>query len=337
MLEKVLLISGFLILSYLGFEIFQKLLFLETDTKPLRASFRLPELVPYPSGNPYSVQKEHLGRKLFMDPLLSGSGQMSCASCHQPNYFFTERLARAIGENNHHLPRRSPSLLNVAFGTSFFWDGRAKTLEEQSLIPIESPDEMNLKLSELIKRLRGNPEYISLFSQAFPGEGITTSTIAKALATFERGLVSVNSAFDRWVSGEENAISAKAQKGFLVFNYQAKCVTCHSGWNFTNGSFADTGVTQTDLGRGKVVQLESLNHAFKTPTLRDVSARAPYMHNGSLQSLEEVVEHYNKGGTFVRNSTKLFIQPLNLNLEEKSELIEFLKTLKSESRQVASQ
>lgn len=337
MLAKGLLIAGLMMLAYLGFDLWRKEKVLPMRLKDLKAKYVRPETVPYPSHNLYTVEKEQLGRKLFLDKRLSASGQMSCASCHQPDYFFTEKLAKAVGDSGQVLPRRSPTLLNVAFGSSFFWDGRAKTIEEQSLIPIQTKEEMNLPLPELIKKLKKDQEYQSLFMKAFPEEGITEATVAKAIATFERGFLAANSSFDKWIDGEESAISESAQRGFMIFNDKAKCVTCHSGWNFTNGSFADTGVSENDLGRGKITQLEALNHAFKTPTLREISSRAPYMHNGAFASLEEVVDHYNKGGTFIRKTTQLFIQPLNLSQEEKKDLIEFLHTLKNEGRQIASQ
>lgn len=296
----------------------------------LKQNFNKPSYLSYPQYNSYTPQKEQLGKLLFFDPLLSGSGTMSCASCHQPDYGFSDPFPKALGKNKHPIKRRTPTLFNVAFGMSFFWDGRARTLEEQATMPIESPEEMDLPLPQLVERLKNHPQYPQFFETVFPQEGITERNIAQALATFERGIVSKPAPFDLWIEGNEDAISEPAKKGFVLFNDKAKCVTCHTGWNFSNGSFADTGLSPQDFGKGKVIGLEILNHGFKTPTLRNIAARAPYMHDGSIQNLEGVIDHYNQGGTYIRESTKLFISPLGLTPAEKQDLLEFLKTLTSQ-------
>ncbi len=303
---------------------------LQARLENLKFNFGKPSYLTYPQYNPYTPQKEHLGKLLFFDPLLSRSQTMSCASCHQPQYDFTDPFRKALGKDKKPIRRRTQTLLNVAFGMSFFWDGRASTLEEQAIQPVESPEEMDLPLPVLIERLKKHPHYPQLFQSVFPQEGISKSSIAQALATFERSIVSKPAPFDLWVEGKEEAISETAKKGFVLFNDKAKCVTCHTGWNFSNGSFADTGLSPEDFGKGKVIGLKILNHGFKTPTLRNITSRAPYMHDGSIETLEAVIEHYDRGGTYIRESTQLFINPLGMSQTEKQELLEFLKTLTSQ-------
>ncbi len=301
----------------------------------LKNNFLPPESIQYPAHNLYTEKKEELGKILFFDPRLSHSNMMSCASCHNPSFNWTDGLPKGIGNGHKELDRKVPTLINIATGWSFFWDGRANTLEEQALGPIQSEREMALKIPDLIEKLKGIEEYQTRFSEVFPEEGITDKTIGKAIATYERGIIFANAPFDSWIKGKENAISDSAKRGFVLFNEKANCVSCHTGWNFTNGSFADTGMPSLDLGRGAVVKNPALNFTFKTPTLRNISRRAPYMHDGSLKSLADVIEHYIKGGTERRNATVHFLKPLNLSQSEKADLIEFLGTL-TENRQPVS-
>jgi cytochrome c peroxidase len=310
-----------------------------SSVETLKKLYQRPQYVRYPKSNPYTPAKEILGKALFFEEALSRSNKMSCATCHRPDYHFTDNYPKALGREGAELPRRTPTLLNVAFGNEFFWDGRARTLEEQALMPIQAHDEMDLSLDEMVNRLSQDPNYQKLFKVAFPQEGLTPASVAKAITTYERSIISINTPFDRWIDGEERAISEEAKKGFVLFNEKAKCVTCHSGWNFTNGSYADTGLAETQPGRGEIVQLEVLKYGFKTPTLRSVADRAPYMHDGSLSTLNEVVEHYNRGGSHIRKSTKIFITSLNLTESEKSQLIDFLMTLSrsKKERHIASQ
>jgi cytochrome c peroxidase len=176
--------------------------------------------------------------------------------------------------------------------------------------------------------------YKPYFEKAYPGEGINPTTVSKAIATYERGVISGTAPFDRWINGDEKAISESAKRGFLVFNEAGKCTGCHKGWNFTDHSFHDIGVTTDDEGRFKILPLESMKFAFKTPTLRNVAERGPYMHNGSEKSLEEVVELYNLGGKEKRPSLSKLITPLNLTIAQKTDLINFLKTLTSKDKPV---
>lgn len=298
-----------------------------SQLKELKSSFLPPEKIHYPANNLYSQKKEELGKILFFDPRLSQSNMMSCASCHNPSFNWTDGLPKGMGHGHKQLDRKVPTIINAVAGWSFFWDGRANTLEEQALGPIQSEREMALKIPDLIEKLKGIEEYEQRFAEVFPEEGITDKTIAKAIATFERGIIFANAPFDAWIKGDEGAISESAKRGFAIFSGKANCISCHSGWNFSNGSFADTGMPPTDLGRGAIVKNTALNYTFKTPTLRNISRRAPYMHDGSLKTLSDVIEHYQKGGSERRNATVHFLKPFTLSQNEKHDLIQFLGSL----------
>ena len=210
------------------------------------------------------------------------------------------------------------------------WDGRLATLEDQALGPIQSPGEMNMQIDDLMHRLASIPEYKPLFDVAFPGEGIKVPTLAKAIATYERTVVSDRAPFDAWIDGNEKAISEEAKRGFELFNGKAQCSACHEGWNFTNEGFQDIGLPSADVGRGQFLpEVIKMQHAFKTPSLREISRRSPYMHDGSLATLEDVVEHYDRGGVD-RPSRSDLMKPLDLTSQEKTDLVAFLKTLGSD-------
>lgn len=303
----------------------------------LKKLYVRPKEIPYPPENPYSKAKSELGRHLFYDPRLSGSQMISCASCHNPSFSWGDSLAKGVGHGHKTLGRRTPTVLNMAWGNKMFWDGRAATLEEQALGPIASEGEMNMALggeAGLIARLGKIPNYKPMFAEAFPGEAdpLTTENIAKAIATFERSIVSGTAPFDRFVRGDAKAISPSAQRGFVVFNTKAKCSQCHSGWNFTDNSFHDIGVPGDDIGRGKFLKMATQQHAFKTPTLRNADQRAPFMHDGSEATLEDIVEFYNLGGKAMRPGHSSLIQPLDLSAGEKTDLVAFLKTLTSNDK-----
>lgn len=296
----------------------------------LRTQFQRPSYIPFPKHNPFSVEKSQLGKTLFFDPRLSGSQMISCASCHNPALGWSDGLAKGRGDQHLELDRRVPTLLNVAWGWSFFWDGRADSLETQALKPITSHREMNLPENELVLRVASIPGYQALFELAFPGEPVSAPLIAKAIATYERTIVSGVAPFDRWIAGDETAISASALRGFELFTGKANCIDCHSGWRFTNESFADLGLRTLDKGKGALLNDEDLNHVFKTPTLRNIAGRAPYMHDGQFSTLEEVLENYSIGGAIKRPTAVQFIKPLHLSDHEKDDLVAFLKTLTSE-------
>jgi cytochrome c peroxidase len=298
-------------------------------TDALKALFRRPATIPFPKDNPYTPEKAALGKKLYFDTRLSVSSAQSCGSCHSPSYGWGDGLAVGVGHGMQKLGRHSPTIVNAAWGDIFMWDGRLATLEEQALGPIQSAGEMNMPLEQLMKRLESIPEYKPMFVRVFQQEGMTAKTLAKAVATYERTVVSERAPFDAWVEGDEKAISEEAKRGFAVFNGKAQCAACHEGWNFTNDGFQDIGLPSDDIGRGKFVPgVLKMEHAFKTPGLREIARRAPYMHDGSLATLEDVVEHYDHGGVD-RSSRSDILKPLGLAAQEKSDLVAFLKSLSS--------
>ena len=293
----------------------------------LRADYRRPNVIPFPADNPYTIEKAELGQKLYFDSRLSEPQLLSCASCHNPAFAWADGQPKGVGHMMKQLGRRSPTIVNAAWGQIFMWDGRFPTLEAQALGPITGDVEMALTLPELIARLKSVPEYAPLFAAAFPGQGITTDTTAKAIATYERTVVSGRAPFDAWIEGDEKAISESAKRGFAVFNGKGTCSACHSSWRFTDDSFHDIGLKDDDSGRGKILpDVEKAPHAFKTPGLREIARRAPYMHDGSLATLKDVVDHYDSGG-IDRPSRSDIIKPLGLTAQEKADLVAFMQTL----------
>lgn len=294
-----------------------------------------PAEIPFPAENPYSASKAELGHKLFFDPRLSGNNYISCGTCHNPSFAWGDGLPKGIGNAMTVLGRRTPTILNLAWADSLMWDGRFDTLEEQVLGPMSAPVEMNQKLESIVAELEEIPEYRTLFNVSFPGKGISVENIAKAIATFERTVVSGVAPFDRWIGGDEQAISVSAKRGFDVFNGKANCAACHSGWNFTDGSFHDIGLPDADIGRGKQLpSIKVMQHAFKTPTLRNSVERGPFMHDGSQKNLYSVVRHYNEAGV-KRDSRSKDVYPLKLTAAEQDDLVAFMKTLSSEDPKVA--
>jgi cytochrome c peroxidase len=287
-----------------------------------------PAEIPFPESNPYSEAKVRLGQMLFFDPILSGSQTQSCASCHNPALSWTDKLPRGVGEKT--MAVHTPTLLNVAWTPTLAWDGHFPSLEAVAFGPITNPGIMNLPEITLIERLTAIPGYVDAFDEAF-GEGdITRKKIEAALATYQRTIVSGEAPFDRWIKGDEKAIDTAAKRGFDVFNGKADCADCHSDWAFTDASFHDIGTGKgNDIGRGKFFSTSvKLQYAFKTPTLRDVMRRAPYMHDGSLKTIEEVIDLYDRGG-IDRPSRAKQIRPLQLTASEKTDLVSFLRTLTS--------
>ncbi len=309
-----------------------------TSIHPERAHWKQkyirPTHPPFPADNLYSKDRDLLGKILFFDPRLSQSGSISCASCHNPGFSWGDGLPRGIGAGMKQLDRRSPTILNAAWSDLLFWDGRADSLETQALGPIASRPEMNMPLDAMAKVLQGIPEYKTLFAAAYPGEPIDAKAVARAIATFERTVVSGQAPFDRWISGDESAIHEDAKRGFDLFNGKAGCVQCHSEWNFTDNGFHDVGLEDNDRGRGQRLPIEGMQFAFKTPTLRNVDRRAPYMHDGNEQTLAEVIDFYDRGGDARRKSLSPEIVPLHLSAQEKTDLLAFLRTLTSVDRPV---
>jgi cytochrome c peroxidase len=308
----------------------------EPDLRAGLEAYRRPQAIPHPASNAPSEARVELGRLLFFDPRLSRSGVTSCATCHNPGFAWGDGLALGIGAGMRPLKRRTPTILDVAWAESLFWDGRAETLEAQALEPIRSTDEMDLALDEMVQTVEGIAGYRPLFARAYPGEPISQQTVAKAIATFERTVVSGTAPFDRWVAGDEGAITASAKRGFQLFDGKARCARCHSGWRFTDDSFHDIGVPGDDLGRGALfADVAPLQHAFKTPTLRNVAQRAPYMHDGSEPDLAAVIELYDLGGRVKRPSLSDEMRALSLTQTEKDELLAFLSTLTGDDTPIA--
>lgn len=316
----------------------------------------LPPARPVPDDNPLTAERVRLGRRLFFDPVLSSDRSVACASCHVPAHGFASRHPVAVGIGGQRGRRNAPSLFNVAYGRSFFWDGRVNSLEEQVLQPIADERELGSDLPTLLDRLRSDPSYVAQFREAF-NEGISAETLAKAIAGFERTLLLGNSAVDRFRAGDASALTAGQRQGLWLFESRGRCWQCHSGPNFTDGRFHNTGVSwggktlrvespesragrsdddeldspdaatsPTDWGRFAVTGRDKDRGAFKTPTLRGVSRTAPYMHDGSLQTLEEVVQFYNRGGTANPDLDER-IRPLHLSEEDVRHLVAFLKAL----------
>jgi cytochrome c peroxidase len=293
--------------------------------------YQRPSTIPFPDSDPYSEAKSVLGRRLFFDPVFSNSRTISCATCHNPTLSWGDGRARAHGEGAGDLAFRSPTLLDVAWMPRLGWDGKFRDLESVAFAPITASGNMNLKEETLIARLAAEPSFVAAFADAFSDGAISRRNIEQALATYERGIVSPEAPFDRWARGDENAIDEAAKRGFDLFNAKAHCSGCHGGWTFSDGSFHDIGTAEgKDIGRGRLFATSiKLQYAFKTPTLRDATRRAPYMHDGSVPTLEAVIDLYNRGG-IARPSRSELIRPLGLTDGEKSDLIAFLQTLTSD-------
>ena len=300
---------------------------------PSLQEFLLPSAMPAPADNVPNAERISLGHKLFFDPRLSGEGNMSCASCHNPALGWSDGLPTAKGVKSAVLGRASPTVLNAGFNTIQMWDGRKASLEDQAMGPMEANMEMNMDIARLFTWLNGNAGYQVLFEKAYPGEGINAKTVSKAIASFERTAISNNSPFDHWVKGDAQALNAQQVEGFKVFLGKGNCVSCHSGPNFTDNGFHNLGLAsygnkEPDMGRYAIKPLAAMKGAFKTPTLRDIARTAPYFHDGSAKTLLDVVEHYNSGGT-VKTDLSPNIKPLSLNDGEKKALVAFMESLSS--------
>jgi cytochrome c peroxidase len=298
-----------------------------------RDVYRRPLSVPYPTDNPYSVEKAKLGKVLFFDPILSGGRNRACVSCHLPELAWGDGLAKAVGDRHLSMDLRSPTLLNVAWIPRLGWIGRFADIEAVTFSAISGITNMDLSAEEALKRISASPSYSRRFDNVFGPGPITQEKIEQALATFERGIVSSPAPFDLWISGDDTALSAAAKRGFALFDGKAGCSSCHEGWSFTDYSFHDIGTAVgDDIGRALLFPSSvALHYAFKVPTLRDVTLRAPYMHNGSLPTLAAVVELYDRGG-IERPSRSLKIKPLGLTDLEKADIIEFLSALTSKGQ-----
>jgi cytochrome c peroxidase len=296
----------------------------------LKAKFRRPDSVPFPADNPYAELKRALGERLFNDTRLSVDNSISCASCHDRRKGFADGVAHGKGVPGRPLARHAPTLWNLAYASHVFWDGRARSLEEQVAGPISSPDEMAQPVPQAVAKLEADPAMVSAFAAAFPADPkVTADNLAKAIATFERSLISPRTRFDRWIDGDTKALNAREAEGFRLFTGKAGCATCHMGFAFTDSAFHDIGLPDDDRGRGAVLRLPRVEHAFKTPGLRELGRSAPYMHDGSLTSLDAVLDHYQKGIVARDTLSSDLPRGLSLKARERAALIAFLGTLTS--------
>lgn len=279
-----------------------------------------------PADNPLSPDKIALGRQLYFDPRLSIDNTVSCASCHDPARGWSNGDRFATGIGGQRGGRSAPTIINATYQRWQFWDGRAEGLEGQALGPIQNPIEMNLSLDALVAKLQAIPGYRRQFEQLF-GD-VTPQAVAQALASFERTVLSGDAPYDRFVAGKKDALSPAAQRGYEVFFHRAHCSACHAGASFSDGAFHNLGVgiddEKPDLGRETISHLEGDRGAFKTPTLREIARTAPYMHDGRLKTLVDVVEYYDKGGT-PNPQLDEEIYPLSLTAAEKADLVVFLQ------------
>jgi cytochrome c peroxidase len=286
--------------------------------------------MPVPSDNPMTAEKIALGQQLFFDRRLSRDGTLSCSSCHDPAHAFADRRTVSVGIGGRRGRRNVPTLVNRGYGRAFSWDGRAPSLEAQVLEPIANPVELGMPIADLLQRLAADSTFRSAFQQAF-GRGVKREDLARALAAFVRTIGSGDSGFDRAGRGSATEWPPGAQRGRAIFLGKGNCWLCHRGPTLTDEAFHNTGVAWraesfTDLGRAAVTGRVDELGAFKTPTLREVARTGPYMHNGSLQTLEEVVAHYDAGGRPNPNLDPR-LRPLGLTPAEKQDLVAFLHSL----------
>jgi cytochrome c peroxidase len=277
--------------------------------------------------------KEQLGEKLFFDPILSGDNTISCASCHKPEFAFADNAVFSTGIKGQLTARNSPGLTNLSGRPHLFWDGRAASLEEQALGPITSAAEMGLPIEDAVKKLNDNKYYADAFQKIFKSAP-TKDNLLKAIASFERTLETSNSPYDRYVNGDDHAISEAAARGRLLFIGKAACNNCHSGEDFTADRFKSIGLYNgkdlNDPGRSAITKSKTEEGEFKIPGLRNVALTAPYMHNGKFKTLNEVVEYYNNPSLVVKdgiNRDLALDKPLNLSNGEIDDIVEFLKSL----------
>lgn len=294
--------------------------------------------IPWPIDNPYSKEKAELGRILYFDKRLSSDQTISCASCHNIACAYSDCRALPIGIGNKKGTRHSPTIINAAYSKLLFWDGRASSLEEQCKGPLANVKEMTNAENvheahhQCVERVKSIPGYQILFKKAFGHEEISIDEIAQAIATFERIILSGNSPYDRYKAGDRSALTQEQIHGMEVFK-KVGCANCHAGFNFSDDRFQNIGIGMDalvpDTGRYGITHQDKDWGAFKVPTLRDVEHSHPYMHDGSLKTLEEVIDYYDKGGIKNKNLHPL-MRPLHLSEEDKQALVSFLKALNGE-------
>ena len=292
--------------------------------------------IQWPKNNLYSPAKAELGKNLYFDKRLSADGTISCASCHDPKHAYTDGAAVSTGIRGQKGTRSAPTVINRAFSLAQFWDGRAATIEEQVKGPIVNPIEMgntHEAAAAAIGKIQG---YRPMFMQAFGSDQVDIDRIAMAVATFERTVLSGDAPYDRYKKGDKKAMSPEQVRGMSVFFDKAKCDRCHENSNFTLNAYANIGIgmdkPEPDLGRYPLTNDPRDWGVFKIPTLREIEHTAPYMHDGSLKTLEEVVDYYDKGGNPNKN-LDANIRKLNLTDQERKDLVAFLKALSGEGWQ----
>jgi cytochrome c peroxidase len=299
------------------------------NIETLKSEYVRPTDIPAPEDNKQTSDKIALGKMLYFDPRLSQSGDLSCATCHNPAFGWQDGLSTGRGHKGNRLGRHSPTILNLAWAPRLFWDGRATTLEEQAKGPMLADAEMGMTEQIVLKTIKSIDGYRQFFSKVFPENGISLDNIAKAISAYERTIVSPDAPFDKWIKGDETALSEAEKRGFVIYNTKAQCSVCHSGWRFTDDGFHDIGLKSEDSGRAKIVQnVPTLSYAFKTPTLRNIVDRAPYMHDGSIATLHDVVRHY-EDGFIKRTSLAWGMTGFRLTDQERDDLVAFLGTISS--------
>lgn len=286
-----------------------------------------------PVDNQLTNARIELGKRLFFDPILSRDSTISCGSCHLPKQLFTDGNKVSIGIENRKGIRNAPTLANVAYQKSLLMEGGVPSLELQVIAPIEDTNEMDFDALQVVERLKRHPIYRELAQRAYEREP-DLFVLTRSIASYERTLLSGDSRFDQYYyQNKKNILTDSEQRGLdLFFSEGLQCATCHSGHNFTDGDFHNIGLytDYEDIGRARVTVLDSDIGRFKTPTLRNVALTAPYMHDGSLASLEEVIEHFNAGGHSHPNKDNR-VKPLNLTAENKADLLSFLQSLTDSS------
>lgn len=305
---------------------------IENKVDPNREIIQIPMGFPemqFPADNEFSEERWLLGKKLFFDPVLSIDGTLSCGSCHKPSLAFADSTQFSDGVFTRPGTRNSPSLANVGFQPYFLREGSIPSLEMQVLVPIQEENEFNHNIVDIAANLDTIATYVSMSLSAY-NRRPDAFVITRALATFQRSLISGNSSFDKYHYQNRNrALSASQKRGLdLFFSSRTNCSSCHGGFNFTNYAFENNGLdtVYSDPGRMRLTGLETDRALFKVPSLRNVELTPPYMHNGKFENLEEVINHYNKGGEAHSNRNDL-LHPLKLNGQEKRDIIEFLKSL----------
>ena len=304
----------------------------------------------YPAENPYSKEKEALGKILFFDPRLSLSKQIACASCHDPELGWGDGRRVSYGHDRQTGKRNAMTLLNTGYYHTFFWDGRAPSLEDQAKFPVQDPVEMAQSLEAMVKNVQEIEGYKAYFKAAFGSEEVTLPKIQQAIATFERGITSTGTRFDSFVTGNSKALSDDEVKGLHLFRTKARCINCHNTPLFSDNKFHNDGQTlygtkMEDFGRYNVTGRKEDIGAFKTPSLRETAQTGPWMHNGNFPSLKDVVEYYNLGNPApiqrhiqvdenMRPITSPILRKLHMSREEMNQLEAFLRAISTSPRRM---